>query len=177
MLALSKFGTSSAEQKLRETITRDASADVVATAIVVLAKANPRLEDSFIKAQLSRKAWYDEIKIACLRAIKASAKPEWVATIKPFATPAYNQSVVEAALSAWEACAPDDKEFHRTLVELTSSPVYTLQQYAVSALGRLHVEAAREPLQAMLLQQADDNLTVAAKQALQKIDRMQSNTN
>lgn len=173
VLALAKFGTSTAAQKLREVIQRESSADVAATAILCLARANPKLEDSFIKQQLGRKAWYDEITLACLRAIKILAKPEWVATLKPFVAPAHNQSVVEAALSAWEACAPEDEELHRQLLALTSSPVYGLQQYALRALGRLHVETARETLQAVVQQQADDNLTVAAQNALREIAREQ----
>lgn len=171
VLALAKFGTPTAEQKLREVVKRDASTDVAATAIVALAQANPKLEDEFLQEQLGRKAWYDEIKIACLRAIKTLAKPEWVATIKPYTSSAHNQSVVDAALSAWEACAPADKELHQALIGLASSPVYSLQQYAIHALGRLQVNEARETLQAMALRQADDNLTVAAQQALQQLSR------
>jgi aminopeptidase N len=177
VLALGKFGTASAQQKLREAVKRDASADVAATAILTLAQSDPKLEDGFIKEQLGRNAWCDEFKVACLRAIKVLAKPEWTATIRPYTTPENSQFVVDAALSAWEACAPDDKELHRTLMELTDSPVYSLKQYAIHALGRLRVYEAREPLHAMLLQQADDNLVVAAKNALQKIDQVTNDTN
>jgi len=169
VLALAKFRTASAEQKLRESIKREASADVAAAAIVALAQVNPNLEENFIRAQLGRKSWYDEISIACLRAIKILAKPEWVATLKPYTASSHNQHVVEAALSAWEACAPGNPELHAKLLALTSAPAYSVKQYAIHALGRLHVAAARETLQAIVVQQADDNLTVAAHNALQQI--------
>jgi len=169
VLALAKFGTPSAEQKLREVVQREANADVVATAIVALAQANAKLDETFVKQQLGRSSWYEEIKVACLRALKISAAPHWVATLKPYTEQACNQSVVEAALSAWESCAPGDDELHQKLLALTSSPVYSLQQYAIQALGRLHVTAANATLQKIVAQQADENLTVAAKNALEQI--------
>ncbi|MEK7728678.1 MAG: hypothetical protein AAB354_09715, partial [candidate division KSB1 bacterium] len=81
--------------------------------------------------------------------------------------------VVEAALSAWAACAPQDAELHRKLLELTNSPVYTLQQYAITALGTLQVQAATTRLTQILVEQADDNLTTAARAALAQIRRVE----
>jgi aminopeptidase N len=169
VLALAQMGTASAEQKLRQVIKSDANHDVVATAIVALAQANPKLEADFIQAQMSRSSWNDEIKIAGLRAWQRLAHPNLVATIKPYTEDRYNQGVVEAAFSAWAACAPQDTELHRKLLELTHSPVYTLQQYAIGALGRLQVQAAVSRLAQILVEQADDNLTTAARNALAQI--------
>lgn len=168
-IALGQMGTSTAEQKLRQVIKSDAHDDVVATALLALAQANPKLEADFIKAQMSRASWNDEIKIAGLRAWQRLAHPNLVATIKPYTDERYNQNVVEAALSAWAACAPQDAELHRKLLELTHSPVYTLQQYAIGALGRLQVQAAVSRLTQILVEQADDNLTTAARNALEQI--------
>ncbi|MEK7728677.1 MAG: M1 family metallopeptidase, partial [candidate division KSB1 bacterium] len=83
VLALAQFGTATAEQKLRQVIKSDADNDVVATAMVAVAQANPKLEADFIKAQMSRASWNDEIKIAGLRAWQRLASPALVATIKP----------------------------------------------------------------------------------------------
>lgn len=176
VLALAQFGTASAEQKLRQVIKSDTNNDVVATAIVALAQANPKVEAEFIKAQMPRKSWNDEILTACLRALQQLAKPAHAATIKPYTEERYNQSVVNAALSAWEACAPQDAELHRKLLELTNSPVYALQQYAITALGRLQVQSASARMIEILVEQADDNLTTAAREALQQIRSVQEST-
>lgn len=176
VLALAQFGTTSAEQKLRQVIKSDANNDVVATAIVALAQANSKLEVEFIKAQMSRKSWNDEILTASLLALQQLASPSLIATIKPYTEERYNQSVVVAALSAWEACAPQDAELHRKLLELTDSPVYSLQQYTITALGRLRVQSASARLIEILVEQADDNLTVAARDALQQIRSVQEST-
>ncbi len=172
-LALAQMGTASAEQKLRQVIKSDTDNDVVATALLALAQANPKLEADFIKAQMSRKSWNDEILTASLRALQQLANPVHVATIKPYTEERYNQSVVEAALSTWAACAQQDSELHRKLLELTHSPVYTLQQYAIGALGRLQVQSAAARLTQILVEQADDNLTTAARNALAQIRSVQ----
>lgn len=172
-LTLAQMGTSSAEQKLRQVVKSDANNDVVATAILALAQANPKLEADFIKAQMSRAAWNDEIKIAGLRALQRVANSNFVATIKPYTDERHNQNVVEAAFSAWAACAPQDAELHRKLIELTDSSVYTLQQYAINALGKLQVQAASARLTQILVEQADDNLTTAARNALAQIRSVQ----
>ncbi len=172
-LALAQMGTPSAEQKLRQVIKSDAHSDVVAAALVALAQADPKLEADFIKAQMNRAAWNDEIKIASLRALQHIANSNLVPTIKPYTEERYNQYVVEAAFSAWAACAPQDVELHRKLVELTHSPVYSLQQYAINALGKLQVREASARLTQILVEQADDNLTTAARNALAQIRSVQ----
>ncbi len=172
VLALPKFGTSSAEQKLKEIIKSDAQNDVVATAILALARANTQTDPEFIKQQLGRKSWQDEIIVGCLRAFGELKNPALVATIKKYATDAYNQNVVGAALNAWADCAPNDNELHKTLIATTQSPVYALQQSAITMLGRLSVSDAAPALQEVLKQNADANLTVAAKGALEGIQRV-----
>jgi aminopeptidase N len=71
VLALPKFGTPSAEQKLNDIIKSDAQNDVVATAILALARANAQTDPEFIKQQLGRKSWQDESPlVACARLVK-----------------------------------------------------------------------------------------------------------
>jgi aminopeptidase N len=172
VLALPKFGTPTAEQKLKDVIKSDAQNDVVATAILALARANAQTDPDFIKQQLGRKSWQDEIVVGCLRAFGEMKNPALVATIKKYASETYNQNVVGAALNAWADCAPNDQELHKMLIATTQSPVYALQQSAINMLGRLSVSDAAPALKEILAQGADANLTVAAKGALEGIERV-----
>jgi len=172
VLALPKFGTATAEQKLKVLIKTDVHNDVVATAILALARANPETEAELIKQQLARKSWMDEIVIACLRAFGEMKNPSLVTTIKKYAGDGYNQNVRDAALNAWASCAPNDKELHQTLIDLIPSQIYLLQQSALNMIGRLQVSAAKATLQEVLTQNADANFTVAARNALEEIARV-----
>jgi aminopeptidase N len=172
VLALPKFGTTTAEQKLKDVIRTDSQNDVVATAILALARANSQTDPQFITQQLARSSWQDEIVIACLRALGELKNPAQIVTIKKYARENYNQHVVDAALQAWAACMPNDKELHNALTALTQSPVYALQQTAINMLGDLHVGDAAAALQEILSQNADANLTVAARGALEEIQRV-----
>jgi len=173
VLALPKFGTTSAEQRLKEAIKNDKQNDVVAAAIFALAEANPKTDVEFIKQQLSRKSWNDEIVIACLRAFDELRNPALAQVIKNFTSEKYNQEVRIAAINAWATCAPTDNELHKTLIELTQSPVYALQQAAIGMIGRLQISEASDALQNILTQNADGNLTIAAKGALEEIKRFE----
>ncbi|MFQ5630792.1 MAG: M1 family metallopeptidase, partial [bacterium] len=75
VLALAKFGTTSAIQQLENINKNDPHSDVVAAAILALAKSKPALEATFIKKQLQRDAWYDEIRYAALLACKEQPSP------------------------------------------------------------------------------------------------------
>jgi aminopeptidase N len=172
VLALPKFGTPSAEQKLKDAIKSDVQSDVVATAILALTRANSQTDPEFIKQQLGRKSWQDEIVVGCLRAFGELKNPALVATIKKYTSDAYNQNVVGAALNAWADCAPNDTDLHKTLIAMTQSPVYALQQSAITMLGRLSVSDAAPALKEILSQDADANLTVAARGALEGIGRV-----
>jgi aminopeptidase N len=173
VLALPKFGTASAEQKPREVIKSDKQNDVVAAAILALAMVNPKTDVEFIKQQLSRKSWNDEIVISCLRAFDELRNPALAQVVRKYAADTYNQEVRIAAINAWASCAPTDNELHKTLIELTQSPVYALQQAAIGMIGRLQISEASDALQNILTQKADDNLLVAAKGALEEIKRVE----
>jgi len=173
VLALPKFGTATAEQKLKDLIKTDAHNDVVATAILALAHANPETDAELIKQQLARKSWMEEIVIACLRAFGEMKNPPLVTTIKKYAGDGYNQNVRDAALNAWANCMPGDKELHQTLIDLIPSQIYLLQQSSLNMIVRLQVSAAKAVLQEVLAQNADANFTVAARKALEEITRME----
>jgi len=173
VLALPKFGAATAEQKLKDIIKTDAHHDVVATAILALARANPQTDPEFIKQQLSRQSWMYEIVIASLRTFGEMENPALVAAIKKYAGDSYNQNVRHAALQAWASCAPNDKELHKTLMDLIPSQIYLLQQSALNMIGSLHVSEAKAALQEVLAQNADANLTAAARNALEEIARLE----
>ncbi|MDZ7267937.1 MAG: M1 family metallopeptidase [candidate division KSB1 bacterium] len=174
VIGLRDFPAAFAEPLLRRVIARETHSDVVAAAILALAKASPRQSPDFILAQLGRPAWYDEITIAGLQALALLASPATLPTIKRYTAARYNQDVRLAALQAWEAIQPDDGELHRLMLELMHSPVYALQQHALEALGRLQVAQAAEPLRRLIERAVDDNLTVLARKALAEIERVQT---
>lgn len=173
VLALPKFGVAIAEPRLKQVITKDAHTDVVAAAILALAQANPKQDPSFIARQLGRKSWYDEITIACVRAFGVLKNVSMLATIKSYSDDRYNQDVRLAALQGWADLAPADKELQKTLLDLTHSPVYALQQAAIGMLGSLQVKDATARLQAIVEADADANLSVPAREALAEIERAQ----
>lgn len=169
VLALPEFGTDSAISLLQNIIDTDSHSDVVATAILALARASDDLSPAFIRTQLAKESWYDEIRVAALRACEVTEDESLVPVIKPYAKEKHNQSVRGAAIDAWAACAPADKELHRVLIALTQSPIYTLQQSALAKLGELYVSAGVERLEQVVRENADANLVTAAQQALDKI--------
>jgi len=169
VLGLSEFGTSWAEEKLKETAADDPQNDVAAAALVALAKARPEMAADFFKEQMSRTSWDDEILQACLKAFGILGAPELATTVRTYTTPSYNMRVRGEALSAWAKCAPEDQELHRNLIGLTESPVYALQQQAISMLGELQVNEAQSALRALVEDNADANLVVAAKAALHEL--------
>lgn len=174
VLALGKFATAAVE-KLREIVRSDPHDDVVATAILALAKATPDLSVAFIQKQLERPSWYDEIRVATLKACAQLGDSTLVPIIRDYSDPKYNQSVEGAALTAWRACAPLDEELHQTLIARTESPVYAIQQDAIRMLGELAVVEASARLEHIVEQNADRNLVVAAKKALERIRAVASN--
>jgi hypothetical protein len=60
------------------------------------------------------------------------------------------------------------------LITFTQSPVYPIQQKAIAMLGLLKVSEAKDALVAIVEQNADDNLVVAAKSALEEIQRVEA---
>jgi len=173
VLALPEFGTPSAEKTLRSIIRTDSHTDVVATAIIALAKANPEVETEFIRQQLGRPGWQDEITIAVLNAFKLIGRNELVKDIQPFTNEKYNQDVRSAALEAWKSCAPEDPNLHQILVAYVEGAPYAIQQKAIEMLGDLYVEEARPVLEKIIRESGDPNLRVLAEKALERISRLE----
>ncbi len=172
VLALVEFGKQHAGPKLRQVIKLDTQDDVVAAAIVALAKADPGLEPAFIDKLVSRDSWADEIRVACMRASEELENRRLLPTIKKYADHRYNQFVHGAAIDAWSACAPTDPRLHQVLLGLTKSPVYQIQQDAISKLGDLYVIDSRQRLEEIVVRNVDPNLVTAAKESLKKLARV-----
>ena len=173
VIAHTELNPSVAEENLKLIVKNDESDDVVATALVALAKVSPETALSFFEEQLSRSSWHDEIIIACLQAFEILGKPELATKIRAYVADSYNGDVRSAALAAREACAPEDEVLHRTIVALVESPVYAIQHQAVAMAGSLLVSEASGPLELLAQRNIDSNLTVAARAALSEIRRVE----
>jgi len=172
VLSLPELGTEAAEATLLRLIVEDPASDVVGTAVVALARANPATDLAVFHEQLGRDAWHDEIRLAALKALAEIGTPAVESLARPYVGPAYNQDVRQAALEAWEAADPTDPELHQLLLRTAQEPPYALQQYALEALGRLYVEAALPLLDDLVARDVDANLTQKAKQAAEEIHRL-----
>ena len=171
VLAGARFGPAAAI-RLRRIVEQDPSPDVVGTAIVALARADPAVDGAFLAAQLERDSWYDEIRVAVLRAMAELERPELAATVRPYAGEAWNHTVRQAALEAWEASDPDDPELHRALLAMAEEPPYPVQKLAIEMLGRLAVADAGPVLEELAAAKVDPNLTKLAAEALGEIRRV-----
>ncbi len=172
VLGMTEFGKQ-AHDLLRETILQDMHTDVVATAIVALARVDKNTDVGFIARQMSRRSWFNEIVIACLNAFGETKNPAALPEVKQYAGPSYNQYVRDAAITAWSLIAPEDQALHRALIDIAKSSTLRLQQKAVEMLGDLYVREAIPALEEIERLDFDANLTVGARDALEKIARMQ----
>ncbi len=172
VLALRHFGTPSAEALLLRTVYTETHSDVVGTAVLALARADPEIDAGIFERQLERDSWWDEIRIAALRALEELGRPELEAAAKPFTGPRWNQDVRQAAFDAWQAADPTDGDLHAALLEAARSPTYTVKKFAVEKLGELYVKGAVPMLEEMVELDYDGDVTVKARQALEEIRRI-----
>ncbi|HET6271751.1 MAG TPA: M1 family aminopeptidase [Bacteroidota bacterium] len=171
VLGMTTFG-GAAKDMLQEIVQNDSHADVVATAIVALAKVDKKLDIHAIEKQIARKAWYDEMAIACLKAFAELKNPAAVGMIRQYAGGSYNQYVREAAIFAWSECSPGDKDLHKMLCELARKATLRLQQKAIDLLGDLYAMDGVPTLEELVKLDFDANVTADAKDALEKIRRV-----
>ncbi len=175
VLALGRFGTPTAKELLLRAVRADPNSDVVAAAIVALARADPELDAGLLAPQLERDAWWDVIRIATLEAFEELEREALVPAIRPYAGRAWNQDVREAAFRAWQAAKPTDPDLHAALLEAAGSPPYALQKFAIEKLGELYVAGAADLLEEMVELDYDRDLTVKARDALEEIRRIRPN--
>jgi HEAT repeat protein len=122
---------------------------------------------------MSRKSWYDEITIACLKAFGEMKNPAAVSTLKQYSSEKHHQYIRQAAIEAWKNCAPQDKELHQLLIQCAKQSTLRLQQKSIELLGELYVKEGILVLEEIVKLDFDANLTVGAKGALEKILRVQ----
>ncbi len=172
VLALPHFATPEAKELLLHAVRSDPHSDVAATAILALARAEPKIDAGVFEQQLERDSWWDEIRIASLQALEELGRPELEATAKPFAGERWNQDVRQAAFRAWQAADPTDKDLHAALIKAAKSPTYTVSKFAIEKLGELYVEAAVPMLEEMVALDYDRDVTIKAREALEEIRRI-----
>ena len=177
VLALPNFRKDFAQKALKNVILKDPHTDVVATAIVSLAKADPTGSGDFIRGQLNRPAWYNQIEMACLNAFEILGDKRLVPDIEKF-TPNENSDHLQiAALAAWRSCAPDDQRLHQILMDYAESGKYTVKWYAIRSLGSLLIEEAMPVLEKISRESGDNDMRARAEEALSRINRVVESKN
>ncbi|MBL7111356.1 MAG: M1 family metallopeptidase [Bacteroidales bacterium] len=172
VLALPNFRIHFAEKILKNIIKKDPHSDVVATAIVALARTNPDGQTDFIRKQINRSSWYDEIKIACLKAFEIIGNERLVSYIRTFTDEKYHEFTRIGALEAWKSCRPDDRELHEILMNNAKDTQAGVQLFSTESLGLLYVAEAVPLLEKIVDTSGDIDFRVAAKKALVEIKRV-----
>ncbi len=172
VLALRNFRKDFAKKTLRIIILEDKHTDVVGTAIVSLAKTDPTESKDFIRSQLNRPAWYDEINLACLNAFEIMGDKQLVLDIEKFTTNENDDHLQIAALAAWRSCAWDDRKLHKVLMNCAEYGKYSVKWYSIELLEGLLVEEAMPILEKISKESGDNDLRVKAEEALFKIKKV-----
>lgn len=169
VLALAELRCTSGHRILHEVVRSEPHANVVGTAIFALAKAKAPLTADFLREQLARDSWFDTIRLAVLRAIATAARPEFAALVPAFTAATFNNWVRDAAITAWEACAPRSPDLRRCLEELAeSSP--PLQFTALELLARTATAESRPVLERVAALAGFPDLCALAQAALTALD-------
>ena len=171
VLTLPNFHPAFAEKTLRSVINKDSHSDVAAAAIISLAKVDGNRQIDFIRRQLNRPAWYDEINLACMKAFEIIGNGQLAEVIAPYSQFPYNQHVRNAALSAWASCAPQDERLHETLKNFARHAPYGVQLHAIELLGQIPVASAEEVLTKIMMEHGDPDFRLTAEQALLEIEQ------
>lgn len=173
VLGLPGFSPGFASPTLRSLIGNDPHPDVAATAIVSLAKSDPQGSTDFIRKQLNRPSWQDEISIACLKAFEIIGNKSPVKDIRPYTAEKYHQDIRSGALRAWKSCAPADPELHELLIREATNAPYVVKKEAIILVGELRVSDARPVLEKIAGESGDVNFRVEAEEALDEIERVE----
>ncbi len=169
VLALPNFRINFAEKILKHVIKQDSHSDIVATAIVSLARTNPDANIDFIRQQINRPAWYDEIALACLSTFEIIGDKQLVPDIEPFSNEKYHEHIRNTALDAWKNCAPYDQKLHQVLMDCSEDAPPGVKSHAIGMLGILNVSQAVPLLEKIKNESGDIDLQVAAENSLSKI--------
>jgi hypothetical protein len=133
---------------------------------------DPAESEDFIRSQLNRPAWYDEIDFACLNAFEIMGDERLVPAIVKFTTVENPGHIQTAALAAWKSCAPKDPRLHKVLMERAEYGEYNLKWHSVQSLRSLLVEEAIPILERISRESGDNDLRVIAEHASSEIKRV-----
>jgi len=172
VLALPNFRLDFAEKILKNVIKKDTHTDVIATAIVALARTKPDANVDFIRQQINRPAWYDEIRLACLQAFEIIGDKQLVPDIEPFIDEKYHEHIRNSALDAWKSCDPNDTKLHAVVMNCSQDAQPGVRSHAVGMLGDLYVKQAVPLLEKIVDESGDIDLQVTAESALKAIKRI-----
>jgi HEAT repeat protein len=176
VLALEQFGPPHATSLLQDIVLADRHDDVVATAIVALARSAGKTQQNsvlrILRSQLDNDSWYDEIRIACMTAFGDLGDTSVIPILVRYAQHPSNQALREAAVKAWRTLAPNDRSLHRLLIQAAQSPPYALQLEAIEMLGELCVEEGEGLLRRLVDENTDANVATKANKALEQIERV-----
>jgi aminopeptidase N len=171
-LALPKFPLELAEKILKNVIKKDTHTDVAATAIVALARTNPDVNPEFIRQQINRPAWYDEITLACLKAFEIIGDKQLIPDIEPYAHEKYHEHLRTSALNAWKSCYPADPKLHQILMDCSEDAPPGVKSHTIGMLGDLYVKQAIPLLEKIIEQSGDIDLRIEAESSLTKTKRI-----
>ncbi len=175
-IALGSHFTESSSSGLHTAIHSDPQMDVAAVAILSLAKVDTSLSPRFFTDQMSRSAWYDELRLASLEAIEEIGKEEYLPLIRDNVSLEYNLKVRQQALSAWAACAPNDPQLTDVLIASAREEVLPVREKAIHLLGELKVRRALPLLKDLSSRDGDSDIRKFAKDAIQEIRRISQPT-
>jgi aminopeptidase N len=168
-LALGHAGEASAAEALRRAVETDKAEDVVAAAEISLGLLRAPGAKEFLARQLARESrWWDSVRLGALIGLGKLGDPSLAATFAKYTAPGYVQDVRVAALSAWQASAPEDPNLASSLRQLTSDRNRTVRLAAIQALGTLH-RAEDQALLEALLKDPDPSVVVFATDGIDEL--------
>lgn len=173
VLALPSFPKKEEVKTLKRVIQSDKQNDVVATAIVALSRTVPGESLRFILNQMNRRSWYDEIRIACVQALGNCDDENILETIRPFTGPEYHEILRITAMESWKNVHSEDPKLAEKLLKYATDPQPGVQLHAIGMLGSLYVEEAIPVLQDIIQFVGDEDVVMAAFNAIGKIQMMQ----
>ncbi|HLE57147.1 MAG TPA: HEAT repeat domain-containing protein, partial [Rhodothermia bacterium] len=172
VIALGSHYTVTASSALRRAVESDPQTDVASAAIVSLATVDSSLAPSFLRVQMSRQSWYEELRIASLKAVEILASEKFVPLVKEYASLEHKMAVREQALIAWAACAPSDPALTDALIASARSEILHVRKKAIELLGRLKPERALPALIELSRRDGDGDIRKGAEDAAEEIQSL-----
>ena len=156
-------------QFIQNMLASEQNTDVQGTALVTLSFLDPAVCKALVPEYLKKESWYDEIRIACMKAAENIADPDMLDMIKPYISNRYNYQLRRAAFLAWKAINPDDTELEKSLLQEATGGSYSTRAFSIDLLGDIYAASALEPLRLLAGRTGDPDVKAAAEEAIKKI--------